>query len=44
MNEIVDVSPTGELLGRYRPMISDTRSSGFYRAVIIRDLFRYLPP
>ena len=44
VNTIVQVTAGGKVLGEYRPMISDTLSSGFYRAVIIRNLFRYEVP
>jgi len=44
MNTIVHVSSAGKVLGEFRPMINETQSSGFYRAVVIRNLFRYEPP
>jgi hypothetical protein len=43
LNEIVEVSSSGKILGQYRPMISNAHSSGFYRAVAVRNLFRYQP-
>jgi hypothetical protein len=44
LNEIAEVSSSGKLLGQYRPMISNAQSSGFYRAVVVRNLFRYQLP
>jgi hypothetical protein len=43
LNEIMAVNPSGKVLGQYRPMISNAQSSGFYRAVAVRNLFRYQP-
>jgi hypothetical protein len=44
MNTIVHVGPTGTWLGEFRPMIADDQSSGFYRAVVLKNLFRYVAP
>lgn len=44
VNTIVNVSASGKVVGEYRPMISDAQSSGFYRAMVIRNLFRYQAP
>ena len=43
LNTIVALASNGKAFGEYRPMIDDTKSSGFYRAVIIRSLLRYEP-
>ena len=44
MNTIVQVTSSGKVVGELRPMINDAESSGFYRAVVVRDLFRYDVP
>ncbi len=43
MNTMVQVDAGGKVLGEYRPMVTDDTSSGFYRVVAIRNLFRYEP-
>jgi hypothetical protein len=43
MNTMVQVDASGKFMGEFRPMINDDTSSGFYRVVGIRNLFRYEP-
>jgi Arylsulfotransferase (ASST). len=43
LNTVVAIGPNGKAFGEYRPMIDDAKSSGFYRAVVIRSLLRYEP-
>lgn len=44
MNTMVQVDANGKFMGEFRPMINDDTSSGFYRVVGIKNLFRYEAP
>lgn len=44
INVIADVTKEGNLSGEFRPMISKDASSGFYRAVVIDNLYTYAKP
>jgi Arylsulfotransferase (ASST). len=43
MNTAVQVDARGKFMGEFRPMINADTSSGFYRVVGIKNLFRYEP-
>jgi hypothetical protein len=43
LNTIVAIGSNGKAFGEYRPMIDAAKSSGFYRAVVLKSLLRYEP-